>query len=259
MLRKVFFILFALVLCVTAAGITAFGEEVKPTITMADMDVEYSPEGFTPQADAGEYQRRVKYTVVDTATGEQVDIPVNKVGRFTVHAYIEQGESNYLASCTATLNVRKAQLYVSVINPVVAHTAMENPVVYTIGPEWAAEYANISVEYTALKDMSDVGTPCGIPKAPGLYLAYFYGDVSNENVEFSGKYLVYEIAERNGSAVSEEEARKSVPSFVRANIRSVTVSYSGKAVEPECSINTPCVNYRLMYGRAYANGSGGSF
>ncbi len=257
--RKLFAILAAVLLCAFSVEITAFCADGQPIITMADMDVEYSPSGFVPSASAGDYQSRVRYAVVDSTTGEQIDIPVKRVGRFTVHAYIEQGQSNYLASCTATLNVRKAQIYVEVINPIVAHTAMENPVSFTVGPDWASELADIKVEYKSINDTSDVGTPCGVPKDPGLYLAYFYGEVDNEFAEFPGKYLIYEIAERNGSAVSTDEARLSVPSFIRANVRSATVPYSGNATVPEFDINTACVEARLMYGKAYANGNVGVF
>lgn len=259
MLKRAFAAFVALVLCMFTVGITSFCVEDVPVITMEDMDVEYSPDGFVPKANAGDYQSRVKYTVVDSSDGTQVDIPVKRVGRFTVHAYIEAEDGNYLASSTAALTVRKAQLFVEVLNPVVAHTAMDNPVSYTVGPEWAQEFVDISVEYKAIDDLNDSGAACKVPRAPGQYLAYFHGEVSNENVEFHGKYLIYEIAERNGSAVSVEEARKSVPSFVRANVSSITIPYSGVPQAAEYSINTACMESRLMYGKAYANGSIGAF
>ncbi len=258
-LRRFFAAFAAFIFIALSVGLTAFCVDDQIVITMPNMDVEYTPEGFVPKADAGNYQSRVQYSVTDAISGEKVDIPVKKVGRFTVHAYIERGNANYLASCTATLLVRKAQVYVEVTNPVVAHTAMDNPVRYTVGPEWAQEYVTISLEYKSIKNISDAGVPCGIPKAPGLYLAYFQGEVSSENIEFSGKYLIYEIAEKDGSAVTTDEARRSVPNFVRASVRSVTTPYNGKAVVPEYSINTAFVNSRLMYGRAYANGSVGVF
>ncbi len=257
-MKRLFCVFFAALLLVLASGVAAFAAPAQVTITMPDVSIEYSPKGFYPSASASAYKGDLKYTATETETGESVPLPIKRTGHFTVHAYMEESSAHYAASATATVVISKTKVYVEVTKPTVAHTAMDNPVQFNIVPSWAEEYISISTSYKSFTD-GVVGATVDMPRDPARYLVHFTGETENENIDFAGKYLVYEIAEKEGPAVSTEEARRSVPSFVRASVKGLSVPYNGKPAVPEYTLNTEAFDAYLTYSKTYANGLSGAF
>lgn len=156
--------------------------------------------------------------------------------------------------------VGTTEVFVSVTDTVVAHTAMDNPIKYTVVPEEAAEHATVKISYRAIKFLADEGTEVAVPRDIGKYLVYI--EVSFDEPDrfyCAGKYLVYEIAESDGAPLSQEEALKSVPDEFTAAIESKSAKYSLPYEAPSCTLNVAGVNYRLMYSHLYANGTMGEY
>lgn len=152
------------------------------------------------------------------------------------------------------------EVFVSVVNTVVAHTAMDNPIEYTLVPESAAEHATVTVNYRAIKFLADEGAEVAVPRDIGKYLVYI--EVSFDEPDrfyCAGKYLVYEIAESRGNPLPEAEALKSVPDEFEATVESKSVKYSLPYDAPSCSLNVAGVEHRLMYSHLYANGTTGEY
>lgn len=148
------------------------------------------------------------------------------------------------------------EVFVSVTDTVVAHTAMDNPIKYTLVPEAAAEHATVKVSYRAIKFLADEGTEVAVPRDIGKYLVYIEVSFDEPNRFYcADKYLVYEIAENGGAPLSETEALKSVPNEFTATIESKSATYSLPYEAPNCTLNVAGVNYRLMYSHLYANGT----
>lgn len=148
------------------------------------------------------------------------------------------------------------EVFVSVTDTVVAHTAMDNPIKYTLVPEEAAEHATVKISYRAIKFLADEGTEVSVPRDIGKYLVYI--EVSFDEPDrfyCAGKYLIYEIAENSGAALSQTDALKSVPDEFTATIESKNATYSLPYEAPSCTLNVAGVNYRLMYSHLYANGT----
>ncbi len=257
-MKRLFCAAFAVLLAAMALNLAVLAAPAQVTITMSDVNIEYSPKGFYPTASASAYQGDLKYTATDTVTGEHISLPIKRTGHFTVHAYLEETSAHYAASATATVVINKTKVYIEVTKPTVAHTAMDNPVQYNVVPSWAAEYISVSTSYRSFND-GVVGEELTVPRDPSKYLVHFYGSVSNENVDFAGKYLIYEIAEKEGATVSGEEARRSVPSFVKASVSGLSVPYNGKPAVPDFTLNTDAFEAYLTYSKTYANGGAGAF
>lgn len=249
-------VLFAVaVLC----SVPAFAAEIKVNIFMENAVVSYSPEGFYPSARADGFNNDIKYKVTDNATGEDVPLPVRAAGSYTVTAYMEETAQHSAASCTASLTVEKAAVYLSVTDVVVAHTAMDNPVKYTVSPAWAADMVEVSVSYRAINSYSDEGVAVTVPKDIGKYLVRMDVAVKNSNISCAGKYLVYEIAEKAGTPLSAEEAMKSVPSDFSATVESISATYSNSYAPPQYHTNIVGVETKLKYSHLYANGTTGPY
>lgn len=152
--------------------------------------------------------------------------------------------------------VAATEVFVSVTDTVVAHTAMDNPIEYTLVPESAAEHASVKISYRAIKFLADEGTELAVPRDIGKYLVYI--EVSFDEPDrfyCAGKYLIYEIAENDGAPLSQAEALKSVPSEFTAVVESKSAKYSLPYEAPSCTLNVAGVDYRLMYSHLFANGT----
>lgn len=240
-------------------SLPVFAAETKVSIFMDNVTVSYTPDGYYPSARADAFGDEIKYTVTDNATGEEVTVPVMATGSYTVVAYMDETDAHLAASCTASLTVEKAAVYLSVTDTVVAHTAMDNPVKYTVQPQWAEDMIEVSVTYRAISDYGDKGTAVTTPKDIGKYLVRMYGDAKNDNVSCAGKYLIYEIAERAGLPLSAEDAVKSVPSTFTATVESIDVTYSSSYEPPQYHTNVAGVESTLKYSHLYANGTIGAY
>ena len=238
------------------------GQNALPQISlsMADATVPYTPEGYTPLAEvngAGVNGVEIKYEVTDSK-GTAVPVPVKAAGSYTVRAYIENGGTPS-AFCTALLTVEKAKVCIVTRYAVAAHTAMDNPVEYSIYPEWAAELVKVKTSYRAIESLSDPGTAVDAPRDPGKYLVRMEAEVKSENISCAGKYLIYEIAENQGEALSDAEAKRSVPSEFYAEVESIDALYLERSMVPEYTVNAAGVESRLMYSLLYANGAFGEY
>lgn len=153
----------------------------------------------------------------------------------------------------------KTEVFVSVTDTVVAHTAMDNPVKYTLVPESAAESARVTVSYRAIKSLADKGQSVTVPKDIGKYLVYIEVEFDDPAYFCAGKYLIYEIAEKQGAPLSEREALKSVPTEFTASIGNISATYSVSYDPPDFFLNVAGVESRLMYSHSYANGTTGEY
>lgn len=165
----------------------------------------------------------------------------------------------YAAEGDANAKNPQTEVFVSVTDTVVAHTAMDNPVKYSLVPESAADSAHVSVSYRAIKSLADAGVEVAVPKDIGKYLVYIEVEFDDPQYFCAGKYLVYEIAEKSGASLSESEALKSVPREFTASIGSVSATYSVSYNPPDYFLNVAGVRSRLMYSHIYANGTTGDY
>lgn len=253
-MRKIV-VLLLFVLMLGALPITAHGAAVEVFITISSESVSYTPEGYMPSATANAYVGDIKYQVTDTATGDEVGLPITEIGTYTVKAYMEETNFHTASSALATVTVSPATAYLSVPKPIVAHTAMENPVQYTIEPAWAAEYVKVKVNYRAISSLTDKGTAIEVPKDMGLYMVYMEAESSSTKVKCAGKYLVYEIAESDGSVLSPSSALRSVPVSFSAAVENVNTTYNGKGVVSGYTLNVAGVESRIMYRLLSADGA----
>lgn len=151
------------------------------------------------------------------------------------------------------------EVFISVTDTVVAHTAMDNPVRFSLIPAEAEKSAKISVSYRAIKSLSDRGTEVEVPKDIGKYIVYIKAEFDDPSYYCAGKYLIYEIAEKQGPSLSEADALRSVPKEFSAKVESKSASFSVAYEPPECTLNVAGVDFRLMYSHIYANGTTGEY
>lgn len=248
-------------LCITAMFICflpVFAADNKIDITMENTVVTYSPEGYYPKAKASAFNSDIKYEVKDSG-GKAVSIPVTSVGTYTVRAYMEETASHPFSEATATLVIERAKVYISVSETVVAHTAMNNPVKYSLVPSWAADMVELSVSYRAISSYEDEGKEIAAPKDIGKYLVRIDASVNNPNLSCVGKYFVYEIAERAGAPLIGDDALLSVPKDFTATVESISAVYSNPYQPPKYHTNIAGVKTELKYAPLYANGTMGEY
>ncbi len=255
--RSALFICFCIAIIFTCI-LPVFSAEGGLSVTIENTVVSYTPEGYYPTARASAYKGELKYEVRDK-NGDMVSIPVIDAGTYTVRAYLDETAAHPAASDTATLTIEKARVSISVSETVVAHTAMENPVRYSVSPSWAADMVELSVSYRVIKDYEDEGTAVSVPKDIGKYLVRI--DVLNidPNLSCAGKYLVYEIAERAGTPLSPEDALLSVPKDFTATVESINAVYASPYQPPKYHTNIAGVETELRYSHLYANGTMGAY
>lgn len=248
-------------LCITAMlmlFLPAYAADNKIDITMENTVVTYSPDGYYPKAKASAFNSEIKYEVKDSG-GKDVALPITSAGTYTVRAYMEETSAHSFSECTANLTVEKAKVYISVSETVAAHTAMDNPVKYSVVPSWAADMVELSVSYRAINSYEDEGREVTVPKDIGKYLVCIDAAVSNPNVTFAGKYLVYEIAERAGTPLTAEDALLSVPKDFTATVESIDTVYSADYQPPKYHTNVAGITTKLKYAPLYANGTMGEY
>ncbi len=147
------------------------------------------------------------------------------------------------------------EVFVSVENTVVAHTAMDNPVKYKIVPEAAKEHATVSISYRAIKSLEDKGVGVAVPKDLGKYLVRIEVSFDTDKYYCAGKYLIYEIAEKQGAPLVGEDALRSVPEEFFATVENISATYSKPYGEPICTLNVASITPRVMYSHLFANGT----
>ncbi len=229
------------------------------SIIMPNTTVEYSPAGHYPTADAGEYSPELRYEVTDSTTGEKVKLPIVDIGVYTVRAYINSTSMHEAAQTVSTFTVTTATAYISVKKQSVAHTAMDNPVKYSVSPAWAAELLDISVSYYAINSLSDKGSAVEVPRDMGTYLVKMEAAPLSDKVTCPGKYLVYTIGEKSQPSVSDEESLLTVPPSFKATVQTLNVTYNGEEAVPQYSVNVAGAESYLMYSRIYADGKTGAY
>lgn len=153
----------------------------------------------------------------------------------------------------------RTEVLISVTDTVVAHTAMDNPVRFTLVPESAAESARVTVSYRAISSLSDEGVEVDTPRDIGKYLVYIGVEFDDPGFYCAGKYLIYEIAEKKGAPLASEDAIRSVPKEFKASVESKNVTYSVGYEPPSCDLNIAGVEYCVKYSHLYANGSLGEY
>ncbi len=262
-MRKVFAVILLVVIAASLAlPVCAIGENAGKravSINLSNTVAEYSPSGHRPVADAGDFSYELRYEVKDNESGEMINLPIMEVGSYTVRAYIEETATHGSAEAVASFTVTPATVYLNVPNQSVAHTAMANPVRYSLSPSWAAGMVDVKISYRAIKSLSDKGTEVEVPVDMGSYLVHMEATPLNEKVTCVGKYLIFTVGEVYGGPVSDDKALLSVPKEFKATVQSFDADYTGEPVVPEWSINVAAAECCLKYSRIYADGSSGEY
>jgi hypothetical protein len=139
LIKKIIYFLifqaFLVVFCTVAFSVTAVNV---PDFILEDETVSFSPEGYTPKikSDDEEILSLVSYFAIDKETSSPVTLPIKEVGTYQIFAKFP-GNSKYSeaeTSCTVTIT----PVTVKILTPykTVAYSKMENPVEYTLEPEW---------------------------------------------------------------------------------------------------------------------------
>lgn len=257
-MRKAAWIVLCILLLVPCFSVVSAAETVL-TLTLSGGTFAYTPEGYYPSADINAYKAELKYSATDNATGEAVEIPIVDVGTYTVTAYVDETYAHAAASAAATVTVLPADVYISVTDVTVAHTAMANPVSYSVYPEWAAELVDISVSYRMVDSLSDYGTEVTVPVDIGTYIVTMEAESLTENVTCKGKYLIYEISETRGSPLSQASSLRSVPISFSADVEDINTIYTGDSVVPQYKLNVAGVESKLMYRLVSSDGVAGTY
>lgn len=259
-----FLFLFLCVLLALSFAVPAFALEENAakntvSISLTNTVAEYSPYGHRPTADAGTFSSELRYEVTENESGMPVPLPIMDVGSYTVRAYIQETATHGSAEAIANFTVTPAKVYLSVPNQSVAHTAMANPVRYSVSPAWAAGMLDVKISYRAINSLSDKGTEVEVPVDMGSYLVYMDATPLNEKVECAGKYLIYTVGEAYGGPVTEEKALLSVPKEFKATVETLDADYTGEPVVPQWSANVSAAECTLMFSRIYADGTSSAY
>ena len=252
-------VVMALNLALSVCALGEDGGKQPVSISLFNTVAEYTPAGHRPTADAGDFSYKLRYDVTDDESGKKVNLPITEVGSYTVRAYITETATHGSAEAVANFTVTPAKVRLSVPNQSVAHTAMANPVRYSVYPAWAAGMVDVKISYRAIKSLSDNGKEVEVPIDMGSYLVHMEATPLDEKVQCVGKYLIYTVGEAYGGPESEEKALLSVPKEFKAQVQSLDAEYTGKPVVPEWSINAAGAESALMYSRIYADGTSGPY
>lgn len=252
-------LIFALIFALDVHALGSETEIDSVSVNILNNVVEYSPMGHYPVADAGDYSPELRYEVTDNATGQRVTLPIMNVGTYTVRAYVNSTATHSGAEAMATFKVTPATVYISVKQQTVAHTAMENPIRYTLSPYWATGLIDIDISYRAIDNYGDAGRAVDAPVDMGMYLVRMDANPKDERVVCAGKYLIYTIGESYGNILSDEEAMLTVPKSFVADVEALEVEYTGEEAVPQCKVNVAGVESTVKYSRIFANGSNGEY
>ena len=252
-------LIFALIFALDVHALGSETEIDSVSVNILNNVVEYSPMGHYPVADAGDYSPELRYEVTDNATGQRVTLPIMNVGTYTVRAYVNSTATHSGAEAMATFKVTPATVYISVKQQTVAHTAMENPIRYTLSPYWATGLIDIDISYRAIDNYGDAGRAVDAPVDMGMYLVRMDANPKDERVVCAGKYLIYTIGESYGNILSDEEAMLTVPKSFVADVEALEVEYPGEEAVPQCKVNVAGVESTVKYSRIFANGSNGEY
>ncbi len=254
--KKIFFLAFGLLFLFS---LCAFGEEESPLFSMKDETVSYSPEGYSPKAEcsAKEIETLISYFAIDTETSKPVSVPLTSAGTYQVFATFEGNEKyeKYEASAIITINPVEAKI----LTPykTVAYSKMENPIQFSVEPDWAKEYLDISVEYYPIEALDSypeekITSPVDL----GLYYTVFLVNSKNEGVVCENKYMVYEIAAYRGKKLSAEEQRLSVPKSFKCVFQNLDAVYeNGASHSPTYTLSPAAISGKIMYKQLFADGT----
>ena len=262
----VFFCTAFLVLCLFAFvsfGFTVFAEggvpeREKPILSHEDEEIEFSPDGYFPEAVCSieELKINISYFAINRATGESESFPLYGVGEYQIVAVLEESEEYESAECAWNVVINPVEAVVVTEYHTVAHTAMANPVPYSVEPEWAANYLEIRVSYKVVESLLEVAVEeINIPVSPGLYYTFIDAESKSEGVLCKDKCLVYEIAETQGRKLSHAEARATVPDWFNCKVEDLNEVYDGFSVEPTLEIYPAAAQVSLFYSEIKPDGS----
>lgn len=265
MKRRAVLIMLILILSVLPwAVFSAAADDVTPVLTMEDVSIEYTPQGYTPQAfaDVESLNDEIQYLAVDVETSAPVSLPLVNAGEYRVKAYITGADGSETASVSSSVVITPVTVTVAVEYLTVAYTSEAVEPSYKILPEWAADYINIKASYTYFGEDGDgnffsesVTAPCNL----GTYLTLMDDTGDNKNFCFAGKAYIFTVAERRGKKQSEAMAAQAVDPTIYCEIDNADITYSGytNAVTykcyPECL--KPQIEYRQI---DYSSDSGAS-
>ncbi|HPE95941.1 MAG TPA: hypothetical protein PLT66_07745, partial [Bacillota bacterium] len=256
MKRHVLLIILIFILAVLPwAVFSVIAEGVAPVLTMEDVSVEYTPDGYTPQAfaDIESLNDEIQYLAIDVESSAPVSIPLVNAGKYRVKAYITDASGTELASVSSNVVITPVTVTVAVEYLTVAYTSEDVEPSYKILPEWAAEYINIKTAYTYFGEDGDgirFSQSVTAPHDLGTYLTLMDDTGSNGNFYFAGKAFIFTVAERRGKKQSEAMAAQSVDPTIYCEISDSTVTYSGytNAVTCKCYPESLklCIEYRKI-------------
>ncbi|MBE6649238.1 MAG: hypothetical protein E7614_06965 [Ruminococcaceae bacterium] len=251
-------ILFLILILIVIFPISAKAESV-PLFQLKDETVEFSPHGYMPAAES-EYKEilpLISYFAVDTKTSAPVSLPLKAPGTYQIFASFD-GNGKYdkfEASCTVTIIPIEAKIVV--LYDTVAYSKLENPVEYTVEPQWAEDFLNIKTEYYPIETESSLpDKKIHAPVDLGTYYTVFNVTSETEGVICENKYMIYKIAPYRGKKLSSEESRASVPkSFVCNFHRLNTVYEKDKPISVSYSLYPAAISGKILYRKVYSNGT----
>ena len=220
-----------------------------PVLTLEDTVVEYSPDGYMPQAEVSmpELAEKIKYLAVDVSDSRPVPLPLTQAGEYRVKAYIDDPGYEDV-SVTATIKVEPVQVSLSVKYLTEAYTSEPLMPECTVFPEWAAEY--VSLDYSFIyfeEDDPSVSYAVDAPLGLGTYLTHISLGSGDPNFVCDGKTFIFTVDEHRGRRQYGDDALLPVDPLITCRLEGLTVTYDGSPHVPACECFPAVLEPQLTY------------
>lgn len=217
-------------------------------ITIDDVTIEYSPEGYYPKASVSAplTDVDVAYLVIDKNTSEPVELPLVNVGEYVVKAYATLNGEEVSDTANVTITPVKATIYVEYDK--LRYTGDDVIPEYKVYPEWTADYFQINVTYTFYKEKNpSSATEVNAPHALGKYFVKMTPYGTGDNILCDGKAYILTIAEYGGKKLSESKASAPVASGITGKLKETTYTYNGEQQSVICEMTPKCAAVDIYY------------
>ena len=233
-----------------------------PIITIEDQIVDFSPDGYTVQASVNlpEYEPLIQYVAIRKSDSVPVAFPIIDAGEYYIRAYLPATEAYDEIEAIASLTIKPVEATIVIKYTTEKYTGIANPPKYSIEPAWAEDYINIMTTYYEIYSLESTSyNPIDTPRNLGYYYTvmnpYGYGN----NFICNSKTFIYEIAESQGEELLYFEARASVPSYFRCEMKETEVEYSGNQIQIPYTAYPSIVNYKIEYRKISYTGAPDEF
>ncbi len=227
--------------------------------TFENVTIEYSPEGYMPEAkcEIEGISSLISYFAIDTVNSSPVSLPLTHPGTYQVFASFEGNEKYEKAELSAVVTIEPVKAKILTEYKTVAYSRLENPVSYTVTPSWAEEFLEISVEYYPIDSIDSYPSQkLSAPTDLGLYYTIFNVNSKTAGIVCENKYMIYEIAAYRGKKLSAEEKEASVPKDFKCTFQKLdTVYHEGKPVSVQYTLSPAAISGKILYKKIYSNGT----